>query len=81
MEKMECVVAQERDQTPVHAGCQVQKIGKKRRRPVLVIDDRHQDVLNNVEQNIRREKGSDRHIKAVSELQDLGASRAAWWSK
>lgn len=39
-----------------------------------MVDDRHQDVLDDVEQDVGRKKGTYRDIKTISELQNFGAS-------
>lgn len=39
-----------------------------------MIDHRHEDVLDDVEQDIWREKGADRDIETVSEFQHFSSS-------
>lgn len=56
---MQRVVAQEDDHAPVKPGRKVEEIGEECRCVVRVVDHRHEDILNDVEQDVRREESTD----------------------
>ena len=74
VQEMQCIVAQESDDAPVDSGRQIEEICEERRCAVLMIDNRHEDVLDDVKQDVWRKEGADGNIKAISEFQYLGAS-------
>lgn len=76
MQEMQRIVAQEDDQAPIDPCRQVQEIRDERRQSIRVVDGRHQDVLHNVEQNIRWEECSYRDVKAVPKFKSISASCA-----
>ena len=46
-----------------------------------MVDEGHEDILDDVEEDVGREKGANRDVKAVSKLEDFCSSRAAWWGE
>ena len=72
MQKCQRIESQKRNQTPVASRPEIQCIRHERARLVTVINRRHEDILHDVQQDVRWKEGAGCNVEAVAELESFG---------
>ena len=68
MQEMKRIVTEKDDDRPVAHRSQIERVGDKGGDGIMLLDERHQDKLDDEEEDVDGEKSADPHIEAIAEF-------------
>ncbi len=68
MQKMERVIPEKHDHRPIAVRSQIKRIGKEVRDGVVARQERHENELDDVEEDVDGEEGADPDVEAIAEF-------------
>lgn len=88
MQKMQGFIPQKDDDRPIAMRDKIECVGEESRDGIMARQDRHENKLDNVEEDVDGKEGANTHVEAVAEFQHIATSRWStsdgrrrWWRR